>query len=429
MGAVDELRKLGERPNASSGLVDAYAISGDLQSLRKIAEGSAEPAVRDRSGSQDRHHQQRCCARAHCARSIRAAPMRRSRRPRLQGMLIAGDEQGVLALYRAAKTSRREASAAAYAHDDGWRRRAAGDRCRPGGQEMKALYQFDQRSSAVSDLFACSRRRHARPSSRCLAMAGPAGRLPPSKDAPAWCCWSDNRNFRDAARASCRLDGRQHGYGDRDDATTDAVRGLCAHCRRQDRSLAGVVGHVPGGNRHADSRPRQVAKDDSARWLMALAEEQMQTGRVARSARCACRTGHPSRRLRARCIGRHRPHRRTRRDSQTSRLLARHASRQRRRGHHGSVMFNDKDADVREHAAFALAQTESPRAAADLIRLGNTDKSAKFAVKRGSGSRTRAPPRRKTRFRGAQEGTDEHVREQRNLRALALAGRARDRVR
>src|SRR6185436_5039168 len=40
MGASEELRKLGDRPNASSGLVQAYAISGDLASLRKIAEGN-----------------------------------------------------------------------------------------------------------------------------------------------------------------------------------------------------------------------------------------------------------------------------------------------------------------------------------------------------------------------------------------------------
>ena len=38
MGATDELRKLGDRPNAPSGLLDAYSISGDLQSLRKIAD-------------------------------------------------------------------------------------------------------------------------------------------------------------------------------------------------------------------------------------------------------------------------------------------------------------------------------------------------------------------------------------------------------
>jgi HEAT repeat protein len=37
-------------------------------------------------------------------------------------------------------------------------------------------------------------------------------------------------------------------------------------------------------------------------------------------------------------------------------------------------MFNDKDADVREQAAFAITQSKSPRVTADLIRLGNTDK-------------------------------------------------------
>src|SRR5262249_6972889 len=35
---------------------------------------------------------------------------------------------------------------------------------------------------------------------------------------------------------------------------------------------------------------------------------------------------------------------------------------------------SDKDPEVRQHAAFALSQTETPRAAQDLIRLGNTDK-------------------------------------------------------
>ena len=46
MGATEELRKLGDRPNAASGLVDAYAISGDFASLRKIAEGTGDRAVR-----------------------------------------------------------------------------------------------------------------------------------------------------------------------------------------------------------------------------------------------------------------------------------------------------------------------------------------------------------------------------------------------
>jgi HEAT repeat protein len=39
-------------------------------------------------------------------------------------------------------------------------------------------------------------------------------------------------------------------------------------------------------------------------------------------------------------------------------------------------MFGDEDADVREHAAFAVSQSKSPDAAADLIRLANTDEDA-----------------------------------------------------
>jgi HEAT repeat protein len=37
-------------------------------------------------------------------------------------------------------------------------------------------------------------------------------------------------------------------------------------------------------------------------------------------------------------------------------------------------MFGDKEPEVREHGAFAITQTKSPRIAPDLIRLGNTDK-------------------------------------------------------
>jgi HEAT repeat protein len=39
-----------------------------------------------------------------------------------------------------------------------------------------------------------------------------------------------------------------------------------------------------------------------------------------------------------------------------------------------TMMFNDPNARMREHAAFAFAQSRVPRVATDLIRLGNTDK-------------------------------------------------------
>jgi HEAT repeat protein len=104
MGATEELRKLGDRPNAASGLADAMAISGDLAGLRKLAEGNANPEVRVDAvrkigivGSDP--------ARA----ALRDIYMRSTdaevKDAALQGMLIAGDEQGVLALYKAAKSN------------------------------------------------------------------------------------------------------------------------------------------------------------------------------------------------------------------------------------------------------------------------------------------------------------------------------------
>ena len=104
MGAADELRKLGDRPNASSGLVQAYAISGDLASLRKIAEGAGVRSVRldaVRSIGMIQSDAARAALRDIYSRSddedIKEAA--------LQGMLMAGDEQGVLTLYRGAKST------------------------------------------------------------------------------------------------------------------------------------------------------------------------------------------------------------------------------------------------------------------------------------------------------------------------------------
>jgi HEAT repeat protein len=104
MGAVDELRKLGERQNASRKLVDAYAISGDLASLRKVAASSAEPSVRAEAvrkmgiiGNDAARTALREAYSRNTDKEIKDAA--------LQGLLIAGDEQGVLALYKAATTT------------------------------------------------------------------------------------------------------------------------------------------------------------------------------------------------------------------------------------------------------------------------------------------------------------------------------------
>jgi HEAT repeats len=103
MGAVDELRKLGDRPNASGKLVEAYAISGDLQSLRKIAEGNGDPEVRAEAVqkigiiSND-------AARAALHDIYKRSTDQQIKDAALQGLLIADDEKGVLALYRSATT-------------------------------------------------------------------------------------------------------------------------------------------------------------------------------------------------------------------------------------------------------------------------------------------------------------------------------------
>jgi HEAT repeat protein len=104
MGATEELRKLGERPNASSGLLEAYALSGDLVSLRKIAEGSGERSMRLEAirkigiiDGESAHTALREIYTRSTDAEIKDAA--------LQGMMISDDEQGVLALYRAAKSS------------------------------------------------------------------------------------------------------------------------------------------------------------------------------------------------------------------------------------------------------------------------------------------------------------------------------------
>jgi HEAT repeat protein len=104
MGATEELRKLGDRPHTSSGLLDALAITGDLASLRKIAEGNGEHSVRIDAVSRIgivHNDAARTALREIYTRSSEAD----IKNAALQGMLIAEDDKGVLALYRAAKTT------------------------------------------------------------------------------------------------------------------------------------------------------------------------------------------------------------------------------------------------------------------------------------------------------------------------------------
>jgi HEAT repeat protein len=109
MGASEQLRKLGERPNASKGLLEAFAISGDLASLRKIAESHS-----DRSMRLDAVSKIGIIGDDGARTALREIYMgtddKETREAALQGMLIADDEDGVLTLYRAAQTSEEKRS-------------------------------------------------------------------------------------------------------------------------------------------------------------------------------------------------------------------------------------------------------------------------------------------------------------------------------
>lgn len=99
MGAVAELRQLGDSGRHSKGLVQAYAVSGDLESLRKIADGNAPIQTRADAvqsigiigGEKSRA----------ALRELYRSPHKDIKDAALQGMLISGDEKGLLELYRA----------------------------------------------------------------------------------------------------------------------------------------------------------------------------------------------------------------------------------------------------------------------------------------------------------------------------------------
>ena len=105
MGAVEELRKLGERPNASKragGRVCDQRRSAepaqDRRGQRRARSSAPKRFARSASSSTDAS---RSALREIYSRSTDAE----IKKAALEGMLIAGDEQGVLALYRAATTA------------------------------------------------------------------------------------------------------------------------------------------------------------------------------------------------------------------------------------------------------------------------------------------------------------------------------------
>ncbi|MCH9695329.1 MAG: HEAT repeat domain-containing protein [Gammaproteobacteria bacterium] len=100
MGAREELRELSSRVGASEELIDAYAISGDLDALKNIAQDSSKPELQAEAieamgivGGDD--------VGTTLVQIYKDAQSERIREAALDGMLISGHDTGVIELYRA----------------------------------------------------------------------------------------------------------------------------------------------------------------------------------------------------------------------------------------------------------------------------------------------------------------------------------------
>jgi hypothetical protein len=239
--------------------------------------------------------------------------------------------------------------------------------------------------------------------------------VPAVDGAPAWCC---TRNWRDAEpqRMACRLDGHRDGYGTRDGASsTDSVKVYARMAGGKVESLQVFAAGCPVESNSPVQDLGTVSADDSARWLIARARQDV-TDAV---------TGQPLGESALAALAMHRGD--LARDSLAdfARKDARSDTRKwavfwlaLMRGSEGaditsSVMFADAEEEVRRHAAFSLSQSKSARAVPDLIRLAKTDASGEV---RGQAwfwlAHTGAPDVEREIGAALRTDSDDHVREQ-----------------
>jgi hypothetical protein len=104
MGAKDELRKLGEVRKPTPGTVEAYAIAGDIDSLKRLASANGDLALRT-SATRSIGIVGNAAAKTALREIYSGSADAQIKDAALQGMLIANDQQGVLTLYRNAKST------------------------------------------------------------------------------------------------------------------------------------------------------------------------------------------------------------------------------------------------------------------------------------------------------------------------------------
>lgn len=100
LGAKEELRKLREVRGVSPYLIDAYAISGDVEALRELAMDNSDPKRQARAiealGITGEDNIGPILVEIY-----RGSDDRRVREAAMNGLMIAGDDQALLELYRA----------------------------------------------------------------------------------------------------------------------------------------------------------------------------------------------------------------------------------------------------------------------------------------------------------------------------------------
>ena len=232
--------------------------------------------------------------------------------------------------------------------------------------------------------------------------------------APSWCCFS-SWNDRDPSRMTCNLDGGRNGYGIRHgDATTDTVKVYARQSGGKLDRLQVVAAACPVETKTPIQPLGNVSEEDSIRWLVTRAKQDVPDAI----------TGEPMGQSALAALAMHRGD--AARDALAK--FARDPRVETRkwsvfwssmvRGAEGadlasSVMFNDRDAEVREHAAFALAQSKAPRVAPDLIRLGNTDQASDVRSKAWFWlAHTGAPDAERAISAALRKDGDEEVREE-----------------
>ncbi len=176
--------------------------------------------------------------------------------------------------------------------------------------------------------------------------------------APALCCWS-NWDKREASNASCKLDDDRGNFGTRDNATTDAVR---VYARMTGGKVERLRAFAATCAVEAATPIRDlgnVVTDDSTRWLIKLTRREanlsqdfdhhllaalaIHRGDLAQNELTSIARGDGWTETRKNAV-----------------FWLAHL-----RGAAGaevatSVMFNDKDPELRQHAAFAVTQSKSP---------------------------------------------------------------------